>query len=227
MRTVLSFDEIHKPRSLPFEQYFGEMDLSGRQKEERIELAKDLEARLLYFMDAVALYLNDGVGDTTQLLTLLITEFEEAFNENRIEEKASVVPDVIADLLYRVDDDDFVHLFSVRFAQEVLDSTLRNIEKPETLSADRAKLIAEEDANTVYNRVEFVKAVRRGKTHKRWITQRDSKVRATHKAVDSKAIPIADYFTVGNARMLYPRDIVNGGMYPEEIVNCRCTCIYY
>ena len=59
-----------------------------------------------------------------------------------------------------------------------------------------------------------------------WISERDNKVRKTHKNVDDgKTIHINDYFHVGNSLMLYPHDAVNGT--PNQIINCRCHVEYF
>lgn len=205
-RTVLGFDEINK-LSMPFEKYFGEMELTKRQKTERIDLARAIEAAMLYFFDAVAA----GNIDNIDLMTLLIDELEEAVDET-IEDK-SVVPEVLAALLYRV-------------PNAIYDPTMRNIDKPETLSEDRARFIAEEESNTIHNHIEYIKAIKGGKKRKRWHTMRDKKVRKTHKPMDGQTIPIADFFSVGDAMLLYPRDMVNGFSHPEEIIGCRCTIEY-
>ena len=47
MRSVLSFDELNQlgieRRSMEFEQYFGEMDITPKQRDKRISLAEELE----------------------------------------------------------------------------------------------------------------------------------------------------------------------------------------
>lgn len=58
-----------------------------------------------------------------------------------------------------------------------------------------------------------------------WITVRDSKVRATHIAVDGIELGEREFFTVGSSKLLHPGDY---SMNPaiKEVANCRCACIY-
>ena len=228
MYSVMPFDEINKPRSLPFEQYFGEMPLTKSQEDERIRLARAIEAAMLYFMDAVVMYKNEGVGSDAALLSLLIAELMEAFDDNDIEQREepeNTAPDIIAALLYH-QPGGFSANYAVQLARELYIATMAHIDDPYFLSADRARLVGEEESNTVYNYIEFVQAIAHGKTQKTWVSQRDSKVRQTHRDVDGVSIPIADMFTVGSAQMLYPRDIMNAGDHPEEIAGCRCYIVY-
>ena len=228
MYSILPFDEINKPRSLPFREYFGEMPLTQKQEDERIKLARDIEAAMLYFMDAVVLYKNDGVGTEAALLSLLIAELMEAFDESDIpdkEEPDETAPDIIAALLYH-EPGGFSANYAVTLARELYISTMANLDDDYFLSEDRARLVGEEESNTIYNYIDFIQAVAAGKTRKTWVTQRDAKVRTTHRTVDGVTIPINEMFTVGEAQMLYPRDVVNAGNSPDEIINCRCFAVY-
>ena len=54
---------------------------------------------------------------------------------------------------------------------------------------------------------------------------RDERVRDTHAEIDGVTIPINDAFVVGNSLMDYPMDTSYGADL-EEVINCRCGCIY-
>lgn len=59
-----------------------------------------------------------------------------------------------------------------------------------------------------------------GFTHKKWVSQRDDRVRETHQRCDAQgAIPIGKPFSNG---LRYPGD-PNGPL--EEIINCRCVLV--
>ena len=228
MYSVLPFDELNKMRSMPFDQYFGEMDLTQDQEDERIALARSIEAAMLYFFDAVVMYLNDGVGTPAALLSLLIAELMEALDENDIPDKEEppddTVPSLLAALLYP--SGGFSDRYAVMLANELFIATFAHKDDPYFLSRDRARLVGEEESNTVYNHIDYIKAIVQGKTKKTWVTQHDPKVRATHRPVDGVTIPISEFFQVGGARMLYPRDVINGANFPEEIAGCRCWIKY-
>ena len=84
--------------------------------------------------------------------------------------------------------------------------------------------------NTLFNSKEYIEASAQGYTHKIWVAYPDDRVRPTHVQTNGSKIPIGAYFTVGNARMLYPKDLTSefstAGDYPEEYINCRCQIKY-
>lgn len=57
---------------------------------------------------------------------------------------------------------------------------------------------------------------------KRWLTQRDDRVRESHQDAGRQQRPLDVPFTVGGAQLMYPSD-PNGPS--DEVVNCRCTMV--
>lgn len=51
-----------------------------------------------------------------------------------------------------------------------------------------------------------------------WLTERDGRVRKSHRAADGQEVENGDYFKVGTDKMKYPA----GGSKAEENINCRC-----
>lgn len=92
------------------------------------------------------------------------------------------------------------------------------------LSVSRATEIAENESNTALNYKDYQTAINAGYTKKTWLTERDSRVRKTHKVLESKTIPINDLFMVGNTFMRFPKDTLMGES--RESVNCRCAIKY-
>lgn len=93
------------------------------------------------------------------------------------------------------------------------------------LSRERAMLIAENEANSFENYVEYRDAVTSGRTKKKWITELDDKVRLTHELAEGQTVDIDGLFLIGDSLMRFPMDT----MYdpdPREIINCRCACRY-
>lgn len=93
------------------------------------------------------------------------------------------------------------------------------------LSDDRAMLISENEANSIYNYDEYREAKKSGKTKKTWITELDDKVRFTHTMAEGKTVDIDGLFLVGDSLFRFPKDT----MYEpsaSETVNCRCACKY-
>ena len=92
-------------------------------------------------------------------------------------------------------------------------------------SNERAMLIAENEANSIENYVEYRDAATNGKKKKKWLTELDDKVRITHELAEGQTVDIDGLFLVGNSLMRFPMDT----MYdpePQEIINCRCACKY-
>ena len=210
---VFSYDEINvfdsngseTIRSMPYEKYFGEMELSDSQIKQRIEFAKKLEDMLLLFLtlfSMVKAYSDDDAFLKTQLQQFyfeVTTQFIET--------------------------DDYIKNHGEEFADNFLDATNRHNDDPWYTSEDRAVFNAENEANDILNYSDFQDAIEAGYNAKTWITMKDSKVRKTHKKVDDKTLPLAEAFEVGNSLMRFPGDD-EFGADDSEIVNCRCSIKY-
>ena len=221
---IASFDRLNqlniKRRSIPFEKYFGEMELFEGQKKERIAAAKKIYELMMLFFELVSVGVVAGVVDWEYMQQWLASQLQ------------IIIANVYAD-----GDVLFMGFYPAKTSSEIIQAT-REVygvygesqpsEKEEAMviSEDRAMFIAENEANALYNRADYEKAVRRGKKFKTWITKEDPKVRKTHREVDRKTIPIEEFFQVGMAEMLYPKDVLNAAGFPEEIVNCRCVVKY-
>jgi len=216
MAAILSFDEVNKLyaqnhaenlRSMPFEQFFGEMDLSEVQRQHRIGTAKqiygftrDALMGLYYVVQEGGWYAYDDIAadmknSYSDMLTKLGIAFTAFFAAAHVESTVS----------------------------EIISATLNHTDDPYYFSLDRAMLIAENEANSVWNDSEFQDAIDTGKTTKTWLSMRDKRVRKTHTEVDGTTIPINEFFHVGEAMLLYPRYASD---HPEETVNCRCTLVF-
>ena len=120
----------------------------------------------------------------------------------------------------------YLEEYSKEFADDVVRSTLDNIDDEYYMSNDRAMFAAENEANTVLNYLEFKEAVANGKTRKRWVDIRDSRERKTHRQVGGTVIGIEEAFMVGNSLMMFPKD-TSMGAEAKEIIGCRCTIKYF
>lgn len=211
---VLSFDELNKlydgkynRKSMPYEQYFGEMDLSKKQKEERINFSKKFEEVMMFLF----------------FLLLTVEEYGNKSNQefivNEIKQKYK---DLVEDYMVV---DGYVEQYIDDFVREVIDVTNRHTDEPYFKSEDRAVLIAENEANSVLNYSDYVKAMNNGYTKKKWKTELDNKVRKTHIPLENRMVDIKTPFVVGESLMMFPKDTTYGAD-AEEIVNCRCTVEY-
>lgn len=226
MADLQSFDNINilKRRSLPYDEYYGDMQLTSEQKKKRRELALILEDYIMIFFDVIYMgYMQDISNEITakQDLTynLYSTLSDKGFFESE-DELDKYIADTVNNA-YTSTQDNLVNHF------DDYDYTGNG---PYWVSEDRAMFVAENEANTLFNSQEYMEAKANGYTHKIWMAYPDDRVRPTHVDVDGAKIPIGSYFDVGRARMLYPKDVTSelstGADCPEEVVNCRCTVIY-
>jgi uncharacterized protein with gpF-like domain len=241
------FDQLNivQRRSIPYDEYFGDMALTKEQIARRKTLAIILE-------DIIAVWLivmeqnieNDAVDEIRDKQRLTYMIYDEVSDKGYFsdEKEQDRYINNFVDNTYQstVDNrvnhpDDYVSKGD-KTEQEILDSIESTGSVSEDsvehywTSEDRAKFIAENEANTLFNSKEFIEAKAKGYTHKIWMAYPDDRVRPTHVEVDGAKVPIGVYFDVGRARMLYPKDVTSefstGEECPEEIVNCRCTVIY-
>ena len=220
-------------RSIPINRYFNEMDLTPRQKKERISLANDIEDAMLFFFALViaqreyaymagisALDLKDQfrkrMEETVSRHTELTDELREYINEY-VDDVTKTTTEHLEILLALMGD-----------TSSVPDESEKQRRQAEEfyLSDDRARLLGEEEANTIFNGVDFRTAKALGYKRKEWVSMKDNRVRLTHQEVDSRVIPINELFVVGNSVMRYPRDLKYSPS-PKEYILCRCTIKYY
>ena len=214
----LPFDELNvlalqrKQRSIPIDQFFDEMDLPAQQKRDRKAFAREMQNILF---------------DTMSLIHLLVIQNISGMTIDTVKQNLSNDLDRLV-RKYTVPDGYMVYMVT-EYASNFVDVTVRHsvADDPKDVaywySQDRAKLNAENEANSIFNYDEYRQAIFDGYTFKRWITMRDERVRKTHAEVDGVTIPIEDYFVVGDSLMRFPHDEEGG---PEETVNCRCSTQY-
>lgn len=218
---IQEFDKLNilKRRSLPYREYFGDMKLTPKQRQDREDLALILEDYIMLFFD------------------LIQTGVEEV----RVKQEMTYsLYDIVSDKGY-FETEEQIDKYVSETVNNTYKSTIDNLEnypldydyKGETqywVSEDRAQFIAENESNTLFNSKEYKEAMDKGYTHKIWMAYPDDRVRPTHEVTNGAKVPIGTYFDVGKARMLYPKDITSefstGAEYPEEYINCRCTVVY-
>lgn len=194
-------------RAKPYDEYFGDMYLTQEQIDRRIALAEELE-------DIVGFYL---------LMMLTETQYGFSYDSSRL---AFIEQLEEAD----IGDDDYRE----NLADELTDSTEDNLD--DTVGAlwffsqDRAMFVAENEANTLENQQDFEDALARGFTRKQWVGIPDHRERRTHRELNDTIIPIEEYFDIGLAKGLFPKDVSSVLStlpdHPEELINCRCSVSY-
>ncbi len=200
----LPLDKLNILRSMDYETYFGEMQLSKEQIEERIRLARELEDLFVYCFAYIGISFD----------------YEKALMDLQPKYRSLLIA-------YGLDEET-ANFFADWLPKEMIEATKRHEDDPWYLSYDRAAYNAEDQSNTILNKKDFLQAVSDGYSYKEWITILDGRERTTHMIADGTKIPITDFFEVGSALLFYPKDVVygNGAEHPEEIVNCRCSVLY-
>lgn len=208
---VFQPEKRSKNRSVPYRRYFGEMLLTNEEVKRRIQLAELLEGAFEHLFSVMSVQKQlEEPFDTFFLIAMTVEWVRDAIKGFGIDlDGISYLPRYIEDL-----------------SREVIEATIKNADDSYYFSNDRAKYIAENEANTIQNGVDFGVAVAEGKTEKTWHTMEDRYVRPTHADVDGVTIPINEPFHVGNSLMMYPKDWESFDAGAEETINCRCSVTY-
>ena len=204
------FDELNIPQkeiAIPYEEYFSEMNLTEEQKEERVKFSYEFEDVMLFILALV-----------------FVMDRYRYINEKYLKDELYKRYFDVANKYTYIDDS--VKYYIQSFSEDTIDTTMKRKEDKWYLSNDRAMLISENEANTILNNSDFAKAIRSGKTKKKWIDIRDKRERETHLAVGGTVKPILEPFIVGDTLMNYPKDF-SFSVSVEETANCRCTIKYY
>lgn len=207
----LRFDELNalvqNKRSMPFEQYFGEMNLTEDDKAERIKMAQELENNFIVTMALLFTMTQAGKID----YEIVRQQIEDSYLET-LRKYASV--------------DRHLETYVKSFSYDVIDSTKKHKNEPYYYSLDRARFMAENEVNTAINHARYIEAVNAGKTMKRWESIIDEVTRKDHIEVNGKYIPIGQAFHVGDSWMLFPKDM-SMNPNPNQVINCRCSIMYH
>ena len=169
MATRLKFDELNKlgspivkkskkPMPIPYKEFFGAMYITPDRMRSRIELAEEIEDVMLYVF----------------AYWIIAAEAELSISEIKQDAKAKLT-DVIAK---HTKLDPYLEQHIDKVIDEVVDATERNAKLDDSddsddsdnsdywTSQDRAMLIAENEANSFDNYVDYREATASGKTKK-------------------------------------------------------------
>lgn len=206
-RNIDELSNLTTQKAEPPEQFFAKMDLDEEQVKKRLQYTE--KANELFDVILVLLLTMDERGDTNYLYVRGLLE--------------SWLLSLVAEF---TTPDDYLIDYATDTAYNFVDTTNRHIDEPWYTSSDRALYNAENGANDVLNYSEYKEAIESGKTHKRWITENDNKVRETHKKLHNEKLPIEEFYQVGVAQMRFPKDYEKADAFPEELVRCRCQIRY-
>lgn len=215
--SVSSYDELNiRPnnrRSEPYKEYFSKMSISDKEKQERIAFSEQMEEVVLYILALIETTIENGESDQEYIQTQFYDKYL----------------DVIASYMLI---DTYIKQYALDVTKQIIDATFerfsvedKSITDDYYLSNDRAMFISECEANSILNYRQYSKAVKAGKTKKKWIDVGDKRERKTHLEVGGTTLPIDEPFSVGDSLLQFPKD-TSLGASADEIVNCRCSIQY-
>lgn len=201
------FDEINnlsEDEIIDISTYFDDMELSDDEREKRKEFARSMD-EIMLFIFALFLTMKDyKYIDRNFIIKQLEIQYLEAVKQ-------------FADL------DGYIEDYIERFSKDTVDTTIKNGSEDYWTSEERSTLIAVNEANSIMGYQQLQDTIKQGFTRKTWITERDNRVRKTHREVDRETIGITEMFLVGNSLMAYPHDF---SAETQEICGCRCSIKY-
>ena len=200
-----NIDELNNlRRSVEPRKYFEEMGFTEEEVEERVEFTEKA----------------DSIFDV--ILVLILTSDYYTWDDLRDRLESEYLGLVIE----YADIDDYLTQYVSDFSSNFINTTKDHDGEEWYTSSDRSLFNAENGANDVLNYKEYQEAIKSGKTKKEWVSEKDGKVRNTHRAVDGKKIGIKENFYVGGVPMRFPKDYEYAEAFPQEVINCRCRCRY-
>ena len=159
--SISSYDELNiRPnnrRSEPYKEYFGKMSISDKEKQERIAFSEQMEEVILYILALIETTIESGESNREYIQTQFYDKYL----------------DVIASYMLI---DTYIKQYALGVTKQIIDATFerfsaedKSITDDYYLSNDRAMFISECEANSILNYRQYSKAVKAGKTKKKWI----------------------------------------------------------
>lgn len=206
----MRFDELNTPITtyeyVDFQKYFAPMQITEEQKEKRTETAHDLFFDFLMLFALIQQSIEDGDLD----YLFILQQFQDMYADT-VSKYART--------------DDYTREYVDSFTRETMDTTWSHLDLSDEnsywLSNERASILALNESNTINNYEEFQKAIDDGMNVKIWKTQKDNRVRDSHRELEGQKIGINEYFHVGSSELLFPRDYVHCSNI-RDIAGCRC-----
>lgn len=198
------FDEINslsEDEIFNIDTYFDEMELTKEEKKERKESMNEI----MLFIFALFLTMREYGYLNKQYIV------------NQLETRYSKI------VLKYIAVDELLNDYIKTFSEEIIDTTLKYPDESYYISDERAAIVAVNESNSILGYKQLQMAKEQGYTKKQWITEKDKRVRKTHREVDGEVIDIDRLFLVGDSLMAYPHDL---NAPPEETANCRCSLIF-
>lgn len=183
--------------------YFDRMQISEKQKKERIEAAEEI-------FDAVLLFLMWCENAPERVLEdATLRSFENMYKE----------------VIFQYSEpDEYFDAYVLVFIADLVKTTLDHMGEEYFTSIERAANVAANESNTVLNHVDIENAKLLGYNYKTWVAELDDRTRKDHEEMNGWTIPIDDWFIFDDCMMQFPHDEVNGTA--RQCANCRCSTVF-
>ena len=205
----MTWDELNElvgyRKSEPHNKYFKPMQISAVQKRKRIRLAEQI--------DDIFIALLSEYFYADQLNTVVKSDIYE---RTRLEYLGAIEKNVLPD--------EYIINHATTTITNTIEVLLRHREDPYFYSKDRARAIAQNEANSIFNYTEYEDAIK-NKHFKTWNTIMDGRERDSHAEVNGITIPINEPFQLRGGYLQYPRDD-SLDVSDDEIAGCRCSLTF-
>ena len=199
------------------DEYFDPMELTDEEKEDRKEIAKEIREAVLFWFWLLLLAFQYAVVDLDNLKGQLRSKLAQVvYNHSTADAYTVQYLDTLTNIIFDTTMKDVNKQTQDAYLESGYD-----LERTYALSDERATFIGANEADSIGNREEWLRAIEEGKTHKIWKAFIDKRTRKDHEKMDGKKIPIKEYFKFPDCKMLYPHDEVHGSA--KQTVNCRCV----
>jgi uncharacterized protein with gpF-like domain len=201
---LLPIDELNTPEidvDEFLDDYFESFPGTEEQKEKRKDAAKSVRNAMLFLFSLMAVMAASEYADMEYLLAQFRQEFRDAISP-----------------YVRIDG--YIEDYIQRETDRLVTVTLDHIDTAYYTSDERALYVGANEASSAVGYEELQEAIENGYTKKEWVTQKDNRVRHTHREAEGQVRDIDDYFVVGGVAMMIPCD--PDCMVVEEVANCRC-----
>lgn len=204
MRIIDEFNILSEDEILDIDAYFNGMELSDEEKEKRKEFSKQMNDVIMFVFVLFLTMKNYSYIDKNFIINQLEIQYLEVVSK-------------FANL------DEYIQDYIEAFSKETVEITLEHGADDYWTSEKRSAAIAVNEANSILGYQQLQDAIKKGYRRKTWITERDNKVRKTHREVDGETVGITEMFLVGNSLMAYPHDF---SAEAKEVCGCRCSIKY-
>lgn len=201
--------------------YFGEMNLSAKERALRARMAAEFEVLVRKYLLALQAILASGKSEQDIQAAIAMTaaafarEYRRFFNTWYPQYYAAASDGGESS----GSEAEWRNTHSTQ-ASVWLANTARNSSAGSAMSRLRTDIRTE--INAMCNLAIFRALADSGAKYKKWVAHKDELTRITHSNADGQIVPIDEPFVVGGYFMMFPLDSSLGAPV-QEIANCRCV----